>query len=166
VYKRQICIRAALTGHYVLSTLHTNDAASAVTRLMDIGIEPYLITPSLVMVVAQRLARRLCLKCRQAMEPNPELLGGIKFKSDLIYKAVGCEECNYTGYRGRVVLTESMAVDDAMRELISKQSSYRELKDAARKNGMDTLFEDGLKKVEQGITSLDEILSITSTMGG
>lgn len=158
----QICVRAALTGHFVLSTLHTNDSASAITRLLDIGIESYLLTPSLSMVVAQRLARRLCTKCKEPMEPNPDLLGGLKFNSDLIYKAAGCDDCNHTGYRGRLVVTEAMVIDDTIRELMTKKASYAEILDAARKGGMDTLFEDGLKKVEAGLTSLDEILSITA----
>lgn len=158
----QICVRAALTGHFVLSTLHTNDAAAAITRLMDIGIESYLLTPSLSMVVAQRLARRLCVKCKTPVEPNPDLLGGLKFRSDLIYKAAGCDECNHTGYRGRLVITEAMVIDDKIRELITRKASYSEIVDAARKNGMDTLFEDGIKKIEAGLTSLDEILSVTA----
>lgn len=159
----QICVRAALTGHFVLSTLHTNDAASAISRLLDIGVESYLITPSLVCVLAQRLARRLCSKCKEAIEPNPDQYGGIKFKSDLIYKAVGCEECNHIGYKGRLVLTETMMVTDYLREIISKHSSYNEILDAARKEGMDTIFEDGIKKVEEGITSFEEVVSITSS---
>ncbi|MFP4473569.1 MAG: GspE/PulE family protein [Candidatus Omnitrophota bacterium] len=159
----QICVRAALTGHFVLSTLHTNDAAAAVTRLIDIGVESYLITPSLVCVVAQRLARRLCSKCKEAVEPNPDLYGGIKFKSDLIYKPVGCEECNHTGYHGRIVVTETLVVNDDIREMVSRNAGYNEIMDVARKNGMDTLFEDGIKKVEAGITSFDEIVSITSS---
>ncbi|HSA30727.1 MAG TPA: ATPase, T2SS/T4P/T4SS family [Candidatus Omnitrophota bacterium] len=159
----QICVRAALTGHFVLSTLHTNDAASAITRLLDIGIESYLLTPSLICIVAQRLARRLCSKCKEPVEPNPDLFGGISFKSDLIYKAKGCEECNHTGYHGRIILTETMLIDDAIRELISKEATYIKILDAARKNGMDTLFDDGIKKVEAGITSFDEIVSVTSS---
>jgi len=158
----QICVRAALTGHFVLSTLHTNDAASAITRLLDIGIEAFLLTPSLVMILAQRLARRLCQKCKEPVEPNPDLFGGIEFKSDLIYKAAGCAECNHTGYKGRIVLTETLDVNDAIRELISKNASYNDITNAARKNGMDTLFEDGIKKIEQGITSFDEVLSVTT----
>jgi type IV pilus assembly protein PilB len=156
----QICVRAALTGHFVLSTLHTNDAASAITRLMDIGIEPYLLTPSLVLVLAQRLARKLCSKCKEPYEPRPEQHGGLTFKSDLIYRPKGCEECNQTGYRGRLVVAEVLSVDDNIRELISNKASYSQIKDTARKNGMDTLFESGIKKVEAGITGLDEILSI------
>jgi type II secretion system protein E len=158
----QICVRAALTGHLVLTTLHTNDAASTITRLMDIGVEPYLLTPSLSLIIAQRLARRLCQKCKEAVEPHPDLFGGVKFKSDLIYRAKGCEECNHTGYHGRMVVTETIVVDDKIRELISRRSSYSEIQDAARKSGMDTLFEDGIKKIEAGITSFDEIVSITT----
>ncbi len=158
----QICVRAALTGHFVLSTIHTNDAASAITRLTDIGIEPYLLTPSLVMVVAQRLARRLCVKCKEAFEPLPGQFADLNLKSDLLYKAVGCDECNQTGYRGRIVLTETMLIDDDIRALIAKRSNYTEIHDMARKNGMVTLFEDGLKKVEAGITSVDEVISVTT----
>ena len=157
----QICVRAALTGHFVLTTLHTNDAASAVTRLLDIGIETYLLTPSLSLVLAQRLARKLCSKCKEPYEPKPDQHGGLKFKTDLIYRAKGCPECNQTGYKGRVVVAEALAVDDAIRQLITHKASYLQIKDAARKNGMDTIFETGLKKVEAGVTSLDEILSVT-----
>ncbi len=158
----QICVRAALTGHFVLSTLHTNDAASAITRLIDIGIEPYLLTPSIVMVVAQRLARRLCVKCKEAYEPVPGQFGDLDIKSDLLYKAVGCDECNQTGYRGRIVLTETMLIDDNIRDLIAKRANYTEIHDLARKNGMTTLFQDGIKKVEAGVTSLDEVVSVTT----
>lgn len=158
----QICVRAALTGHFVLSTLHTNDAPSAVTRLIDIGLASYLITPSLVMVIAQRLGRKLCSKCKEPYEPNKEQLGDVKLKSDLIYRPKGCDECNHTGYKGRVVIAEVMVINDEIRNLISKGATHAELKDAARKNGMDTLFESGVKKVEEGITSLDEILGVTS----
>lgn len=156
----QICVRAALTGHFVLSTLHTNDAASAITRLLDIGIEPYLLMPSLIMVVAQRLARRLCPKCKEAYEPSTHELGDIKLKADLIYRAKGCEECNQTGYRGRIAIAEVMAMNEEIRKLIAGQASYTLIRDAARKNGMDTLFEAGIKKVETGLTSLEEILSL------
>ncbi len=157
----QICVRAALTGHFVLSTLHTNDAASAVTRLLDIGIESYLLMPSLVMVLAQRLARKLCPKCKEAYEPTRENLSGVKLKSDLIYRPKGCEECHQTGYKGRVAISEVMYIDDEVRKLISEKASYSLIKEAARKGGMETLFEIGIKKIESGITSLEEILSVT-----
>ena len=157
----QICVRAALTGHFVLSTLHTNDASAAVTRLLDIGIESYLLMPSLVMVVAQRLARKLCQKCKEAYEPSREQLMGMKLKADLIYKPKGCEECHHTGYKGRIALAEVMYIDDEIRKLIADKASYTNIKETARKNGMDTLFDAGIKKVEAGITSLEEILSVT-----
>ena len=161
----QICIRAALTGHLVLSTLHTNDAPSAVARLIDIGVPHYLVTPSLVMVIGQRLARKLCPKCKEPYEANGQVVGGYKIKSDLIYRAKGCDECNHTGYKGRLVLAEVMTINDEMRMLISKSAGYTELRDAARRNGMDTLFESGMKKVEIGLSSIDEILGVTTVEG-
>lgn len=156
-----ICVRAALTGHFVLSTLHTNDAASAITRLVDIGVPHYLLTPSLVMIMGQRLARRLCQKCKEPYEPNPEQHGGITFKSDLIYRASGCEACKGSGYKGRIVVAEVMPVDDSIRALISKAAGHTEIKDMARKNGMATIFESGMRLVEKGFTSYDEICRIS-----
>jgi len=158
----QICLRAALTGHLVLSTLHTNDAPSAIARLIDIGVPHYLLTPSLVMIVAQRLARKLCSKCKEPYEANGLMVGPYKVKSDLIYRAKGCDECNHTGYKGRLVISEVMAINDEIRNLVSHSASYNEIKDAARRNEMDTLFESGMKKVEIGVTSVDEILGVTS----
>ncbi len=158
----QICLRAALTGHLVLSTLHTNDAPSAVARLIDLGVPHYLLTPSLVMIVAQRLARKLCLKCKEPYEANGLMVGSYKIKSDLIYRAKGCDECSHTGYRGRMIISEVMAINDEIRGLISRSAGYHEVRDAARRNEMDTLFESGMRKVENGITSVDEILGVTS----
>ncbi|MBP9854254.1 MAG: Flp pilus assembly complex ATPase component TadA [Candidatus Omnitrophica bacterium] len=156
-----ICVRAALTGHLVLSTLHTNDSASAITRLVDIGVPNYLITPSLILILAQRLGKKLCPKCKEPYEPVPEKHGGTEFKSDLIYRAKGCTECNNMGYKGRTVIGEVLEVNDAIKLLIGKNSSHQELKDAARKNGMLTLFESGIKLVEQGITSYEEICRVS-----
>ncbi|MDO8801780.1 GspE/PulE family protein [Phenylobacterium sp.] len=158
----QICTRAALTGHLVLCTLHTNDAPSAVTRLVDIGVPHFLLTPSLLIIIAQRLARKLCVKCKEPYESAGQMVGDYKIKSDLIYRSKGCEECNHTGYKGRVVIAEVMAINNEIRLLITRSAGYNEIKDAARKNGMDTLFESGMKKVEEGITSLDEVLGITA----
>ncbi len=155
-----ICVRAALTGHLVLSTLHTNDSVSAISRLLDIGIPNYLLTPSLVLILAQRLARKLCVKCKEPYEPNPDQHGGIKFKSDLVYRAKGCEECNGVGYRGRIVVAELLSVGEVIRSLLSRNATYSEIKDAARKNGMSTLFESGIKLVEKGITSFEEICRV------
>jgi len=156
----EICMRSALTGHLVLSTLHTNDAPSAINRLLDIGVEPYLLTPTLILVVAQRLARKLCPNCKEAYEPTPEQLGGIKLKTDLIYKPKGCLECNQIGYRGRICISEFLLVNEEIKELISQKASYLRLRDVAKKLGMQTLFESGIKKVEEGTTSLEEVLSV------
>ncbi len=158
----QICTRAALTGHFVLSTLHTNDAASAITRLLDIGVPSYLLTPSLTMIIAQRLGRKLCPHCKEPYEPKPEELGEIKLKADLIYRAKGCDKCAHTGYKGRMVVAEVLLIDEELRRLIGKNAGYSDLKDAARKNGMMTLFEAGIRKVEAGITSLEEIFGVTA----
>ncbi len=156
-----ICIRAALTGHFVLSTLHTNDAASAITRLIDLGVPSYLLTPSLALIMGQRLARRLCPKCKEPYEPDPGQHGGIKFNSDLIYRAKGCEECKSIGYKGRLVIAEVLVVNNDIRDLISKNAKAHEIKDAARKNGMDTIFESGIKLVERGLTSFEEVCRVS-----
>ncbi len=157
----QICVRAALTGHFVLSTLHTNDAPAAITRLLDIGVPSYLLTPSLTMIIGQRLGRKLCPHCKEPYEPKQEELGEIKLATDLIYRAKGCDLCSHTGYKGRMVVAEVLLVDEAMRRLIGKNATYNDIRDAARKNGMATLFEIGIKKVEEGVTSLDEMLGVT-----
>lgn len=157
----QICVRAALTGHFVLSTLHTNDAPSALTRLLDIGIPSYLLTPSITMIVAQRLGRKLCPNCKEPYEPKPEETGDVKLKADLIYRPKGCDKCSHTGYKGRMVIAEVLMVDDEIRRLIGLNASYTDLRDAARKGGMATMFETGIKKVEEGITSLEEIYGVT-----
>jgi type IV pilus assembly protein PilB len=112
--------------------------------------------------VAQRLARKLCSKCKEAYEANGLMLGSYKIKSDLIYRAKGCDECSHTGYKGRIVVSEVMTINDEIRSLISRSAAYSEIRDAARRNGMDTLFESGMKKVESGITSVDEILAVTT----
>ncbi|MCM8779628.1 MAG: Flp pilus assembly complex ATPase component TadA [Candidatus Omnitrophica bacterium] len=156
----EICMRSALTGHLVLSTLHTNDAPSAINRLLDIGVEPYLLTPTLILVVAQRLARTLCPECKEAYEPTAEQLGGIKLKTDLIYRPKGCLQCNQIGYKGRVCLAEFLPVSEEIKELISQKASYLRIRETAKKLGMQTLFESGIKKVEEGVTSLEEVLSV------
>ena len=156
-----ICVRAALTGHFVLSTLHTNDAAAAITRLVDIGVPHYLLTPSLVMILAQRLARKLCPKCKEPYEPDPGKHNDIKFKSDLIYRAKGCEDCKNMGYKGRLVVAEVLVVDEEIRKLMSKGATHAEIKDMARKNGMTTIFESGIRLVDKGYTSFEEICRIS-----
>ena len=109
-----------------------------------------------------RDSRKLCPKCKEAYEANGLVVGNYKVKSDLIYRAKGCDECNHTGYKGRVVISEVMAINDEIRTLISRSASYNEIKDAARRNEMDTLFESGMKKVESGMSSVDEILAMTT----
>ena len=115
------------------------------------------------MIVAQRLARKLCPKCKEPYETNGLMIGNYKVKSDLIYRHKGCDECSHTGYKGRIVISEVMTINDEIRSLITHSAGYNELRDAARHNGMDTLFESGMKKVEDGITSVDEILGVTTS---
>ncbi|MFH1413841.1 MAG: ATPase, T2SS/T4P/T4SS family [Candidatus Omnitrophota bacterium] len=160
----QICARAALTGHLVLSTLHTNDSVSAVTRLIDIGVENYILAPSLLLVVAQRLVRKLCPECKKAFEPSKEQLKNITLKAELIYGAKGCAKCNNTGYKGRICVAEVLVVDEQMRQLINSKESVMKMREAARASGMQTLYESGIKKVEEGVTSLEEVFSIA--LGG
>lgn len=157
----QICVRSALTGHLVLSTLHTNDAPSAVNRLMDIGIEPYMLAPSLLMIVAQRLVRRLCPDCKEAYEPTAEQLKNIKLKADLIYRPKGCDKCNQSGYKGRICVDEVLVANAQIQELINQRAPFQKIREVAKATGMQTLYETALKKVEQGFTSLEEALSVT-----
>ncbi|MBM3255456.1 MAG: type II secretion system protein GspE [Candidatus Omnitrophica bacterium] len=157
----QICIRSALTGHLVLSTLHTNDASSAVNRLIDIGIEPYMVAPSIVAIIAQRLLRKLCPECKEAYEASEEQKKKLNIKTDLIYKPKGCSKCNQIGYRGRSCISEVLVVNEEMRDLIGQRVSFQRIRDAAKEAGMQTLYETGLKKVEEGVTSLEEALSVT-----
>ena len=157
----QICIRSALTGHLVLSTLHTNDAASATSRMIDIGIDSYLLAPSLLLVVAQRLMRKLCPDCKEAYEPTQEQIKKLKLNAELIYKAKGCENCNQLGYRGRICIGEIMLASPEVQELINQRASTVKRKEGARASGMQTLSESAIRKVEAGITSLEEALSVT-----
>ena len=157
----EICVRSALTGHLVLSTLHTNDAPSAVTRLIDIGVEPYLLAPTLLIVVGQRLVRRLCPECKEAYKPTIEELGNIKLNANTLYRPKGCPACGQTGYKGRTLIAEVMPTSQELKETMVHGVSYHQLRDLARKLGMTTLYESGLKKVEQGVTSLEEVLSVT-----
>jgi len=161
----QICIRSSLTGHLVLSTLHTNDAPSAISRIIDIGIEPYLISSSLILVGAQRLVRKLCPECKEAYEVPPKLVNDFKMKQELLYKPKGCDYCSHTGYRGRVAIYEIILVNDRLRELISKAAGLGEIKKAIRELELKTLMDSGIKKVEEGITSIEEVLSTTMVAG-
>ena len=156
----EICLRAALTGHLVLSTLHTNDAASAITRLIDIGVEPFLLSPSLLLLIAQRLVRKLCLECRESYEP-PMKLRDVSLPKGTYYRPQGCKACAQTGYWGRMGIFEVMHVNEKIRRLIGRNASSDEIKHLAREEGMKTLVEDGVLKASAGMTSLEEVLSVT-----
>jgi type IV pilus assembly protein PilB len=161
-----IATKAALTGHLVLSTLHTNDAASTINRLIDMGIEPFLVASSVNLIVAQRLVRRLCLKCKQEIKLHPETLKelGIEESPDelTLFEAKGCVHCNETGYSGRQGLYEVMPVSQTIKEMIIERRSTAEIKKQAIKEGMLTLRTDGLEKFKRGVTSIEEVLRETS----
>jgi len=157
-----VCIQAALTGHLVLSTLHTNDAPSALTRLMDMGVEPFLISSSLIGVLAQRLVRVICDKCKEETLPPAPVLKSLGMKEEgKFYRGKGCSKCNGSGYVGRMGIFELMVIDEAIRKMIDKKTSSDEIKKRALQNGMRTLRDDGLNKVRQGLTTLEEILRVT-----
>jgi type IV pilus assembly protein PilB len=163
----KIAMQAAQTGHLVLSTLHTDDAPSTVTRLMDMGLEPYVIASALVGVVAQRLVRRLCSGCRRQYTPEAEMLRALNMSEAdaaqfVFYRAAGCEECNHTGYRGRTALYEVMRVSKKVRRLIAQRAGEDMVRDAAVAAGMISLGEDGLAKVKSGLTTADELLRVVT----
>ncbi|MDD2752581.1 MAG: ATPase, T2SS/T4P/T4SS family, partial [Candidatus Omnitrophica bacterium] len=159
-----IAVKAALTGQIVLSTLHTNDAISSITRLIDMGVEPFLVASSLIMLCAQRLARKLCLKCRKPATISAEFLEKIGFKEKAkFYTAEGCSYCSNTGFYGRVAILEVIMIDDEIRDLVMRRKSLDEIKKyAVEKRGMRTLRDDAFIKVKEGQTSLDEALRITT----
>jgi len=160
----QIGVQAALTGHLVLSTLHTNDAAGAIARLMDMGVPDYLLTSTINGVVAQRLVRKLCPHCRQAIDPDAELLERLGAGGDaprVLYRATGCDHCSQTGYFGRVALLEVLVMDNVLRRLVLQRTDAREIEKAAVDAGMRTLYQDGLRKAAEGITSIEEVLRVT-----
>ncbi|MBI3789320.1 MAG: Flp pilus assembly complex ATPase component TadA, partial [Gemmatimonadetes bacterium] len=157
----QIAVQASLTGHLVLSTLHTIDAASSITRLVDIGIETYKIATALKGIVAQRLLRRLCLSCREkTTEPLPERLRKYFQGDEVLYKAVGCADCAQTGYRGRLAITEVLTVTPEVERRISDGESADKITEAAREGGMKSLFESGVQHAKNGTTSVDELLRV------
>ena len=159
----EICVRSALTGHLVFSTLHTNDAVGAVFRLVDMGIPHYLVASSIRLIVAQRLVRKLCSACKEPYEvKSEELPGQIKIEAPVIYKPKGCEKCKYIGFKGRTLILETILVDDEIRELIYKKVAPRDIVKVSRQKGNLTLLESGMKRVEEGLTSLEEILSVAA----
>jgi general secretion pathway protein E len=162
----QIAVQASLTGHLVLATLHTNDAAGAVVRLVDMGIEPFLVASSLLGVLAERLVRRLCPACRRPHEPDRaerDLLenGNRDGPGTALFTASGCEACAFTGYQGRTGIFELLLIDDESRRLIHDRASEADLREHARRGGMKGLREDGLRWVRAGETSLEEVLRVS-----
>jgi len=158
-----IAVKASLTGQLVFSTLHTNDALSSITRLIDMGIEPFLVASSLIMLCAQRLCRRICLKCRQPVDIPDKFLESIGFKEKVIfYTASGCKYCNGTGFYGRIAILEAIIINDAIREMIMKRKSIDEIRQyAVTKCGMKTLRDDAFLKIKMGLTTLEEVIRVT-----
>jgi type IV pilus assembly protein PilB len=162
----ETAIQASLTGHLVFSTLHTNDAPSAITRLVDIGIQPFLVASSVLAIMAQRLVRKVCPKCKVRYEPPAHVLAGLGLRPELAKKAnfmrgKGCNHCNKKGYRGRMGIYELMSMTAQVREMTFKGESTQNVRRMARKQGMRTLFEDGMVKAIKGQTTIDEVLRIT-----
>jgi type IV pilus assembly protein PilB len=163
----RIAIQAALTGHSVFSTLHTTDAPASITRLIDIGVDPYLVTASVNAVLAQRLARRICEKCKTAITSPNQTVAAFLEKCGAspapLFHGAGCEECRQSGYKGRTGLYELLVMDDDLRELISRDHSLIALRRAARGKGMRTLAEDGLQKAAAGLTTAEEVMRVTAS---
>jgi type IV pilus assembly protein PilB len=162
----EIAVKAALTGHLVLSTLHTNDAPATISRLLNMGVEPFLITASVNLVLAQRLARKICTECKKPLEVDPQSLRDMGFGEEMlkdlvIYKGIGCTNCNGTGYKGRIALYEVMRFVDELKEMVLQGASSAELKVAAAKLGMCTLRMSGIKKIAEGVTTPEEVLRVT-----
>lgn len=159
-----IAIKAALTGQLVLSTLHTNDAISSITRLIDMGVEPFLVASSVILLCAQRLARKICLKCRNPIQVSDDFLKKIGFSGKAnFYSPKGCKYCNNTGFYGRVAVLETVLIDDVIREMIIRRKSIDEIRDyAVKKLGMKTLRDDAFLKVKEELTTLDEAIRITT----
>ncbi len=163
----EIAVKAALTGHLVLSTLHTNDAPSTITRLLNMGIEPFLVSSSLNLIVAQRLARRICVNCKEEVKIPPKALTDAGMKPERLKhtkpsKGKGCDDCNGTGFRGRVALYEVMPVKEEIKDLVLRGGSAIEVKREAIRVGMKTLRQSGLSKIEEGVTTLEEVLRVTA----
>jgi len=163
----EIAVKAALTGHMVLSTLHTNDAPSTINRLLNMGVEPFLVTASVNLILAQRLARKICTDCRTQVDANPQGLIDLGVspedaKSMRLYKGVGCRTCNNTGYKGRIALYEVMVMGDALKDLVLQGASAAELKAEAIRLSMRTLRMSGINKLAEGVTTMEEVLRVTA----
>jgi type IV pilus assembly protein PilB len=159
-----IAVKAALTGHLVLSTIHTNTASGAITRMVNMGLEPFLVSSSVIMIAAQRLIRKICDKCKEPYEISDEIRKTVSIKNSDIatfYKGAGCQFCLGTGYRGRIGIIEVLSINVDIRRLIMDNATESNIKECARKSGMITLREDGIEKAKQGITTLEEVVRVT-----
>jgi type IV pilus assembly protein PilB len=166
-----IAIRAALTGHLVFSTLHTNSAAASISRLIDMGVERFLVASSVNLIMAQRLMRKICPKCREEVKVHPEALREIGISPEqsagkVYYHGRGCMECNNSGYKGRTGIYEVTPITTAMRVLILENASMKEIEDLAVKEGMLTLRMGAIKKFEEGMTTIEEVLRVTGEVKG
>ncbi|MGE5358528.1 MAG: GspE/PulE family protein, partial [Bacteroidales bacterium] len=164
----RIAIQAALTGHLVLSTLHTNDAPSTINRLMNMGIEPFLVASSVNLICAQRLVRRICASCKEEHGLPPAALTKVGFSHEdaqcvKVFKGTGCEKCSNTGYKGRVGLYEVMELTEELKELVLVGASSLELRRKATEQGMITLRQSGLRKIREGMTTIEEVVRETVT---
>ncbi len=168
----RIAIESALTGHLVFSTIHTNDSASIPTRLIDMGIEPFLVASSLIGATAQRLIRKVCNYCKKPYKPDLDVLKNLSSQTSVnledidFYKGEGCDKCNHTGYKGRVAINEILPITPAVQKLIMKNASSREIAEQAKKEGMKTLLDDALTKAAEGLTTIEEVLRVVSTVEG
>lgn len=160
----EIAIKASLTGHLVFATLHTNDAAAGITRLIDMGIEPYLVASSVIGILAQRLVRVICTDCKQTYKPDEEYFKELKFnltKGTNLCKGKGCERCLNTGYYGRTGIYELLTINESLKKLIMERAMTSTIKALAMQQGMRNLREDGWEKVKKGITTIDEVIKVT-----
>jgi len=162
----EIAIHSALTGHLLFSTLHTNDSAGAISRLMEMGVESFLLSSTLLGVMAQRLVRVICSECRQVVEPEQRLIDLMRISSDemsqiIFYEGKGCDLCHNTGFKGRTAIFEYLPMNEAVRREIINKSSTESIKKVAMASGVRTLREDGWQKVKQGITTISEVLRVT-----
>ncbi len=162
----ETAIQSALTGHLLFSTLHTNDAAGAITRLLDIGVENFLLSSTLLGILAQRLVRVICPHCKRRVDPEEKLLKAMNLSPDALcriefFAGAGCEECKHTGFRGRIGIFEYLPMDDDIRREITARSSTERIKDVALEKGLLTLRQDGWNKVMRGITTISEVLRVT-----
>jgi type IV pilus assembly protein PilB len=159
-------VQASLTGHMVFSTLHTNDAPSTVTRLRDMGVPPFLITATVEAILAQRLVRRICTNCREEVIPGADVLADLEVSSEQVagkkfFRGKGCDRCNHTGYKGRLGLFELLIMTDLLRDMVMRNASTEDLREAARKGGMLTLRDSGMNNIFLGNTTAEEVIRET-----